>query len=63
MVKDFNSDTFAVSNEFMTNADVPMLAMDTVVENPKNPFTEKPINDDEKFAHDQFVSLSLEADV
>lgn len=63
MVKDFNSDTFAVSDEFMTNADVPMLAMDAVIENPKNPFTEKPINDDEKFAHDQFVSLSLEADV
>lgn len=63
LVKDFNSDEFTVSDAFMTNADVPILAMDAIIDNPKNPFTEKIINDDEKFAHDQIISLSLIADV
>ena len=63
MVKDFNSSGFIVSDEFMTNADVPMLALDEVIENPQNPFTGKTINNDEKFAHDQIISMSQEADV
>ena len=63
MVKDFNSSGFHVSDEFMTNADVPMLALDAVIENPQNPFTGKLINNDEKFAHEQIISLSQIADV
>lgn len=42
----------------MTIADVPTLAMEGVIEDPVNPFTGKVINNDEKYAHDQFVSLS-----
>lgn len=58
MVKDFNSKEFTVSNEFMTNADVPVKAMGGLIENPVNPFTKKPINSDEKTAHDQFIIIS-----
>ncbi|MBQ4066247.1 MAG: YidC/Oxa1 family membrane protein insertase [Clostridia bacterium] len=58
MVKDFGSEGFEISDEFMTNADVPTLATDGAVENPVNPFTGKPINSDEKTAHDQYVMLS-----
>lgn len=58
MVKDFDSHGFTTSEEFMTIADVPTLAMEGVIENPVNPFTGKVINNDEKYAHDQFVSLS-----
>lgn len=63
MVKDFNSTGFTVSKEFMTNADVPTLAVDQIIENPVNPFTGKPITSDEKTAHDQFVILSMDWDV
>ncbi len=58
MVKDFNSKKFTTSNEFMTNADVPTLAMKDIINYPINPFTGKPINSDEKYAHDQFISMS-----
>ena len=34
----------------MTNADVPMLALEGLVENPVNPFTGNPINDEAKKA-------------
>ena len=59
MVKDFGSKGFTTSKEFMTNADVPTLAMDQLIENPANPFTGKTINMDEKFAHEQMVILSV----
>ena len=55
MVKDFSGTGFAVSEEFMTNADVPTLATEGVIENPVNPFTGKPISSSEKTAHDQFL--------
>ena len=58
LVKDFNSKEFTVSSEFMTNADVPTLAMNGLIDNPINPFTGKPINNNEKTAHDQIVILS-----
>lgn len=58
MVKDFDSDTFTTSDEFMTNADVPTMALQGLIENPVNPFTGKEINNDEKFAHDQYISTS-----
>lgn len=63
MVKDFNSTEFTTSDEFMTNADVPTLAMKDLIENPVNPFTGKVINSDEKTAHEQFVIMSWEWDV
>ena len=58
IVKDFNAEGFTVSDEFMTNADVPVIATDGLIENPVNPFTGQAINSDEKYAHDQFIILS-----
>ena len=55
MVKDFGSHGFTVSDEFMTNADVPTIAFDGCVADPVNPFTGKAINSSEKTAHDQFI--------
>ncbi len=43
-VKDFNEQgNFKTSYEFMTNADIPELASANVINNPKNPYTNKPI--------------------
>ena len=39
LVKDFGSTEFTISDEFMTNADVPTLATQGLIENPTNPFT------------------------
>ena len=58
MVKDFNSRGFTTSLEFMTTADVPTLATAGVLDSPVNPFTGNPINNDEKYAHDQLVIVS-----
>lgn len=63
MVKDFNSTEFKTSDEFMTNADVPALAVDGLIENPVNPFTGKGIDNSEKYAHEQFVLMSWDWDV
>lgn len=63
MVKDFGSTGFTTSDEFMTNADVPTIAMGQVIENPVNPFTGKKITNDEKYAHDQIVNISHIASV
>ena len=43
MVKDFGATGFEISDEFMTNADVPYLAANGIIENPVNPFTGNPI--------------------
>ena len=58
MVKDFNSTGFTTDNTFMTNADVPTLATNDVVNNPTNPFTNKPINSDHKNEDVQLVLAS-----
>lgn len=58
LVKDFGSKGFKTSDEFMTNADVPTLAMQGLISDPVNPFTGKSINNNEKYAHDQIVVLS-----
>lgn len=55
MVKDFNATGFTTSDEFMTNADTPTLALSGLVDNPVNPFTGKAITDSEKTAHDQYI--------
>ena len=49
MVKDFHSTEFTVDTTFMTNADVPTLAMQDVIDNPVNPFTGKPIDSSAKY--------------
>ena len=50
MVKDYDQSGFTYSDELMTNADVPTLAMDGIIDNPVNPFTGNPINSDEKIS-------------
>lgn len=63
MVKDFNSEEFVISDEFMTNGDVPALAAEGIIEEAVNPFTGNPINSDEKTAHDQYIIFSEEWDI
>ncbi len=58
LVKDFNSTELTFDDTFMTNADVPTLAFKDVVSNPVNPYTKKPINNAEKFAHPQYIMKS-----
>lgn len=61
MVKDFNSsDEFCISDEFMTNADVPTMAFDGIIKNPINPYTNKNINNAEKYAHKQYIISSYD---
>jgi len=49
MVKDFNSTgVMKTDMTFMSNADVPYLALYDVIKDPKNPFTGNPINMDRK---------------
>lgn len=55
MVKDFDSTGFETSEEFMTSADVPNLAVKDVIGEPVNPFTGEEIGDGEKTAHAQYV--------
>ena len=58
MMKDFGSQEFVMSDEFMTNADVPTLAVKDLIEKPVNPFTGKEINNREKTAHEQYITRS-----
>jgi len=47
MVKDFASTReFSVDSSFMTNADIPNIAVKNIIENPVNPFTQRPIYTD-----------------
>ena len=55
MVKDFGSKQFAVSDEYMTNADTPYIATKDVIDNPVNPFTGNVISDDAKDNPVQYV--------
>lgn len=48
MVKDFDAKDYSVDNTLMTNADVPVLAMEGLVEHPVNPYSGKEINSDAK---------------
>lgn len=59
MVKDYNSNGFTVSDDFMSNADVPTIAFNGLIDNPVNPFTNNPINDKEKTAHNQYILASM----
>lgn len=63
MIKDFNSKGVSTYDGFMTIADVPVLAMNGLIENPVNPFTGKVINSDEKTAHRQYITMSAAWDV
>lgn len=64
LVKDFDAHGFTTSDEFMTNADVPVLAMDGLIADPVNPFTGKNITNSAKTENDeQYVILSKDWDI
>jgi len=49
MIKDFASrGELSESDEFMTNADVPLLALNGLIENPMNPYTAMPLRSDKE---------------
>ena len=62
LVKDFDAKGFTTSTEFMTNADVPALAMEGLIENPTNPYTGNPIDTTGK-EDDLYVILSGDWDI
>lgn len=61
MVKDFNSTGFETDYTFMTNADVPSIALEGIVNDPSNPYTGNPINTEPKNG-DLYVGYSLTHD-
>ena len=63
MVKDFNAKGFTTSNEFMLSADVPLLAVKDVIENPVNPFTGNRIDVVSKPKTEQYLFHSYEYSV
>ncbi len=63
MVKDYGEDGFTVSEEFMTNADVPTIATENIISAPVNPFTGNAINNSAKSNNEHYVILSEEWDV
>ncbi len=58
MVKGFGSSELKTSEDFMTCADVPALAVEGVIEDPINPFTGKEIGYGDKGINPQYVSAS-----
>ena len=58
MMKDFGATEFTTDDSFMTNADVPTMALKDVIEDPVNPFTGKAINSDAKNNEKMLVTLS-----
>ena len=62
MVKDFNATGFTVSDEFMTNADTPIIATSGLIDNPENPFTKNPLTSELKNGP-QMVFLSDDIDL
>lgn len=65
MVKDFDSTEYSENETFMTNADVPSIAFDGLISNPKNPFTGNTVKIEDKshgvevfFSHDFNVNTN-----
>ncbi len=61
MVKDFDSTGFETDYSFMTNADVPTIALEGITDDPVNPYTGNPINYDPK-SGDLYVDYTLVVD-
>lgn len=59
MVKDFETEGFRTSEEFMTCADVPALAVEDIIEEPYNPFTGKQLGYGDKAESPQYIIDSL----
>ena len=58
MYKDFGSNTYKESDEFMTNADVPYLILNGLTDDLKNPYTGNDINMNYKYDNDEFYIIS-----
>ena len=58
MVKDFDAHGFNVSDEFMTNADTPAIAMQGLIDDMTNPFTGNEISMDPKTESDPIITTS-----
>ena len=59
MVKDFDDrDPFRIDTSFMTNADVPTLATQNVIDNPVNPFTGKAVSNEIKYQEPMIVTAT-----
>jgi len=63
LVKDFGSTGLTWSDEFMTNADVPALAAEQVIEDPRNPFTGRSLSDSSAKEEPLYVLWSRHWDV
>jgi len=59
MVKDFDAHGFTTSDEFMTNADTPTIAMEGLVDDMTNPFTGNVISSDAKHEGDSIITTSV----
>ena len=62
LVKDFDSSGFTTDPSFMTNADIPTLAVEGLFAEALNPFTGKPINSDAKESADQLIITTHDFD-
>lgn len=60
MVKDFGAKGFKTSEDFMTNADAPIMALKDTIPNPINPFTGNLIDDSAKYEEPIYVFRSTE---
>ncbi len=58
MVKELGTEGFTTSSEFMTNADVPSLALAGLLDGAINPFTGNAITTEDKTAHPQHIIIS-----
>lgn len=63
MVKDFGDTEFTVSDEFMTNADTPMLASEGIIENACNPYTGRELKENKKDDDMQYIFGSDDYDI
>lgn len=63
LVKDFDAEGFTVSDEFMTNADTPALAVAGLFDDPVNPFTGKTVGSDAKHTTPLAVTTSGNWDI
>lgn len=63
MVKDFGNVEFNTDISFMTNADVPSIALKDIVSEPVNPFTNKTISTEEKVLSPCMVTSSVLIDI
>lgn len=62
LVKDFDAKEFSVSDEFMTNADVPVMAFEGIVDHPVNPFTGNEITNQAKKDGGLLITIAEEYD-